>query len=133
MYYAFSFCLFITKSYYYLNLIWVFDLSVQGNSTCLALMYTNCPLTFKLKSYFVFLWKLLTSDHRTRSVRTDFLEGFAGFVGGHRCFSLFLMKLLTWGFATLLRGDYNIGVFAMGFVKLLRAFFFFFFFFLRIC
>ena len=114
----FIFAFFITNSYYYLNLIWVCDLSVQVNSTCLALMYRNCPLTFKLKSYFAFLQKLLTSDHWTRSVWTDFLEGFAGFLGGHRCFSLFLMKLRAWGFAALLKGDYKMGVFPMGFVKL---------------
>ena len=58
-----TFTFFVTNIFHYFNLIWVCDLSVQGNSPCFGpLLYGNCPLSFKLKSYFAFLQKLPLSE-----------------------------------------------------------------------
>ena len=117
MYYSsVYFCLFHHKKFF---IIWTWSEFVINQfwliPPVLALLHGNCPLTFKLRSYFVFLQKLLSSGVFCKK------GGFAAFARARRCCSLFLIKLLAWGLAVLLRGDSSVGIFPVWFVKFLRA------------
>ena len=53
-----TFAFFVTKHFYYSNLIWVCDLSVLGDSPCFGPAIWELPSDFQTKSYFAFLQRL---------------------------------------------------------------------------
>ena len=53
-----TFAFFVTKHFYYSNLIWVCDLSVLGDSPCFGPAIWELPSDFQTKSYFTFLQRL---------------------------------------------------------------------------
>ena len=59
--------------------------------------------------------------HRRCSVKRNNLGGFAGFAGGRRCCSLFLIRLRAWGLALLLRENSSMRNFPVGSVEFLRT------------
>ena len=96
------FAFFNTKSFYYFNLIWFCNLFVQGSS--LALLYGNCPLNFKLWSYFTFFQKMASKVFRKKGCSWRFLKG-------HLCNSLVLTKLQIRELAVLFKGEFSAEIF----------------------
>ena len=111
MYYSLVyFCLFHHKKFF---IIWTWSKFVINQlwliPPVLALLHGNCPLTFKLRSYFVFLQKLLSSG-------VSFKKGcswrFHGFREGAAVLQSFFNKatgLRACGFieGRLQRGDFS--------------------------
>lgn len=75
----------------------------------LALLYGNCPLAFKLRSYFAPLQKLSSEVFCKINAR------------GHLCCSLVLIKLGAWDLAVLLKQGSSARFFPLWFAKFLRA------------
>ena len=86
-------------------------------STVLGPLYRNCPVTFKLRSYFVLIQRLSSKVFCIRGSSWRF----SSYVGGRLCCSLFLIKLQASELPVSLKGDYSAGVFSIRFAKFFKA------------